>query len=404
MIRARDRGKVEQLQDKVMNGREKGSLPLRVWKRIELWAKICKVTLRDPILRFTGHLALLTLIGLGLWAARLGWDTLPSEAYAGMVEENESAMLAPPTVLRLGIADLPPYAGGSTQFKAVGRSVNIHTEFPERPRLEVITYQVQQGDSVFGIADKFSLKPETILWGNFDVLQDDPHRLKPEQELRIPPVDGALHSWNDGESLTGVARFFGVDYEDIVQWPTNHIDPETDPGNPDIEAGTLLIIPGGRRELVSWSAPRISRANPAVAKVLGAGACGSIYDGVVGSATFIYPTPLHYVSGFDYSSIHPAIDLAGDTGHAIFASDSGVVVYAGWNDWGYGYVVVLDHGNGWQTLYAHLSVINVVCGQSVYQGDVIAAMGSTGNSSGPHLHFEIMHDEYGKVNPHNLLP
>ncbi|HUS84763.1 MAG TPA: hypothetical protein VMX56_06430, partial [Anaerolineales bacterium] len=102
MIRARDRGKVEQLQDKVMNGREKGSLPLRVWKRIELWAKICKVTLRDPILRFTGHLALLTLIGLGLWAARLGWDTLPSEAYAGMVEENESAMLAPPTVLRLG--------------------------------------------------------------------------------------------------------------------------------------------------------------------------------------------------------------------------------------------------------------------------------------------------------------
>ncbi len=80
-----------------------------------------------------------------------------------------------------------------------------------------------------------------------------------------------------------------------------------------------------------------------------------------------------------------------------------MVVYAGWNNWGYGYVIVLDHGNGWQTLYAHLSAINVVCGQSVYQGDVIAAMGSTGNSTGPHLHFEIMHDDYGKVNPHNFL-
>jgi len=391
------------LQEKVKNARDKGSLPQRVWKRIELWAKISLVTLREPILRFTGHLALLTLIALGLWAARLGWDTLPLDAYAGVAEEHESAVDATPIVLRLGIGDLPPYAGGSRQLAGVDRTVDIHTVFPERPRLEVITYVVQEGDSLFGIADKYSLKPETILWGNFGVLQDDPHRLKPGQELRIPPVDGALHSWNEGESLSGVARFFGVEYEEIVQWPTNHIDPETDPANPNIEVGTLLIIPGGRRELVSWSAPRISRANPAVAKVLGPGACGSIYDGVVGSGTFIFSTPLHYVSGYDYSSIHPAIDLAGSTGHAIFASDSGVVVYAGWNDWGYGYMIVLDHGNGWQTLYAHLSVYNVVCGQSVYQGDVIAAMGSTGNSSGSHLHFEIMHDEYGKVNPHNFL-
>jgi murein DD-endopeptidase MepM/ murein hydrolase activator NlpD len=66
-------------------------------------------------------------------------------------------------------------------------------------------------------------------------------------------------------------------------------------------------------------------------------------------------------------------------------------------------VIALDHGNGWQTLYAHLSAVNVVCGQSVYQGDVIGAMGSTGNSTGSHLHFEIMHDDYGKVNPHNFL-
>ena len=79
------------------------------------------------------------------------------------------------------------------------------------------------------------------------------------------------------------------------------------------------------------------------------------------------------------------------------------MVYAGWNDWGYGYVIVLDHGNGWQSLYAHLSAINVGCGQSVYQGGVIGAMGCTGNCTGSHLHFELMNDAYGKVNPLNYL-
>ena len=81
-----------------------------------------------------------------------------------------------------------------------------------------------------------------------------------------------------------------------------------------------------------------------------------------------------------------------------------MVVYAGWNDWGYGNVVVIDHDGGWQTLYAHLSSFNVGCGQSVYQGDVIGAFGSTGNSSGPHLHFEMLNESYGKVNPWNFLP
>jgi murein DD-endopeptidase MepM/ murein hydrolase activator NlpD len=86
------------------------------------------------------------------------------------------------------------------------------------------------------------------------------------------------------------------------------------------------------------------------------------------------------------------------------AADDGVVVYSGWNDWGYGYVVVLDHGNGWQTLYAHLSSINLGCGQSASQGQVIGAMGCTGNCTGPHLHFEMRHEVWGRVNPIDMLP
>jgi murein DD-endopeptidase MepM/ murein hydrolase activator NlpD len=366
---------------------------------------IALVTLREPLLRLTGHVALLMVIGMGVWLARLGWDTLPVDAAeipSEQVMEEEEPQL--PTEIQLVSLELPPFDVIEDSTQGVQRRPEMHTVFPERPRMEVIRYQVQQGDTLFGIAEKFNLKPESVLWGNYDVLQDDPHRLKPDQQLNIPPVDGTLYTWHEGDGINGVANFFGVEPEAILQWPGNNLDPGIDPAEIDLDAGTLLIVPGGSRTLVTWSAPRITRSNPAVAKILGPGACGSVVDGAVGTSTFIWPATSTYLSGYGYSSIHPAIDIAGDTGNAIFASDSGVVVYSGWNDWGYGYVVVLDHGNGWQSLYAHLSAINVGCGQSVTQGAVIAAMGSTGNSSGPHLHFEMMHDEYGKVNPLNFLP
>jgi murein DD-endopeptidase MepM/ murein hydrolase activator NlpD len=111
------------------------------------------------------------------------------------------------------------------------------------------------------------------------------------------------------------------------------------------------------------------------------------------------------VSGNEYiPKIHPGIDIAAWTGMPVYASDTGVVVYAGWNDSGYGNLVIIDHGNGWQTAYAHNSQINVRCGQTVYQGDVIALAGSTGRSTGPHIHFEMRSDLYGRVNPWLYLP
>ncbi|HQK42015.1 MAG TPA: M23 family metallopeptidase [Anaerolineaceae bacterium] len=97
------------------------------------------------------------------------------------------------------------------------------------------------------------------------------------------------------------------------------------------------------------------------------------------------------------------MDIHGEIGEPVFASDNGVVVYAGWNDWGYGEMIVIDHGQGWQTLYAHLSTVDVTCGQEVYQGDTIGTVGTTGNSSGPHLHFELRSDDYGRVNPWDFL-
>ena len=138
----------------------------------------------------------------------------------------------------------------------------------------------------------------------------------------------------------------------------------TNPAPTEIAAGTWLIIPGGKRELKDWGPAAITRTNPAAAAYYGTGYCGNMYEGSIGTGGFIWPTVGTYLSGYDYSpSLHPGIDIAGAEGNAVFATDSGVVVYAGWSQYGYGYLIVLDHGNGWQSAYAHLRAVNVGCGQ-----------------------------------------
>jgi len=359
-----------------------------------------------PLRRYLGHLFLLSLMGLGAWAAQAGFSSTPerTETAAATAGTTPSGLDNPDTEIR--VLDLLPFSGVPYTVSQVERIAEVHTIFPSRPRLSVITYEVKAGDSLFGIADKFGLNPETVLWGNFEVLEDNPHSIDPEDILNISPIDGILHIWSAGESLSGVAEFFNATVQDVIDWPGNSISPDVDLEDTEIEPGTMIVIPGGSREYVSWTAPRIPRTNPSVASILGPGACGSIYDGPIGFGSFIWPTPLHYLSGYDFSPVtnHYAIDIAGNTGHTIWAADAGVVVYAGWHNGGYGNVIVLDHGNGWQTLYAHLSVINVWCGAGVFQGTAIGAMGSTGRSTGAHLHFEMRHDQYGRVNPWLYLP
>lgn len=135
----------------------------------------------------------------------------------------------------------------------------------------------------------------------------------------------------------------------------------------------------------------------------GAGACPGGYEGVYGTGSFIWPAINRTISGNDYWSGHLALDIGAALGEPISAADSGVVVFAGWSTGGYGYAVAIDHGNGYQTLYAHLSKVNVSCGQSVSQGQTIGLAGSTGNSTGAHLHFEIRY-QGGFVNPWYVLP
>ena len=353
--------------------------------------------LGETLLR-TGTVTLsIALLGIVIWLLQLSTRQPVSEIKVPVVV---------PTVGEAGGGAIPLQVVDA--FGGVPRLAQERTIIPSRPRQEIIKYTVLDGDTIFGISEKFGLKPETILWGNYYVLLDNPHSLKPGQELNILPVDGTYHEWQQGEGLNGVAKYYGVTPEDIINYPANDLDAATigDYTNPNITSGTWLVVPNGRRDFVSWSAPLgLTRENPASARVLGEGACGPISGGAVGYGTFIWPSNKHFLSGFDYSpsTNHWGIDISGNTGEAVYATDAGVVVYAGWNNYGYGNMIMIDHGSGFQSLYAHLSALNVVCGQSVGQGDVIGAIGSTGNSSGSHLHFEIRAIS-SYVNPWDVLP
>jgi len=347
-------------------------------------------------------LGLVVVSGLVFVAVRgAGLSPTRVQSSGGVVSAEPDSPTAEPE-LQLKVSDLPAFPTPAGDV-VVTRKLQLHTTRPERPRVKVTHYTVKQGDTLFDIADKYGLKPETILWGNYNLLKGSPESIRMDQELNILPVDGTYYEWQEGDSIRGVASFFKVEPEDILDYPGNNLAGYASVDEASIEPGTWLIVPGGKREVVTWTAPRITRANPGTAKYVGPGACSGGYDGPVGEPSFIWPTTLGTISGSTFSSIHPAIDIAGSVGNAVYASASGVVVYAGWNDWGYGYMIVLDHGNGWQTLYAHLSGINVGCGQGVRQGRVIGAVGSTGNSTGAHLHFEMQSDQYGKVNPLNFV-
>jgi murein DD-endopeptidase MepM/ murein hydrolase activator NlpD len=289
----------------------------------------------------------------------------------------------------------------------LSRQTDSHTNIPTRPRTDITTYTVQGGDSFTGIAAKFNLTLETLVFSN-PYLNDDVHSLRPNQQLLIAPVNGVIRYVQKADTLESLAKFYKVDVDAIVNWPGNKTDLSTlKPSEPIVSKmpeNSLLMIPGGTRGIVGRPVVTISKQTRYVISDAGPGQCpGGYTGGAVGSGTFAWPVTTRSLSGNNYTSVHLAVDLAAAMGQAIFAADSGVVTFAGWSNWGYGNMVVLDHGNGWQTLYAHLSQWNVGCGQSVLKGNIVGLGGSTGNSTGPHLHFE-MNINGTRPNPLAYLP
>ena len=341
---------------------------------------------KQSLLRSGVYFATFIVVVLAVWG-------IGSLIINGGIASADDSLVATPTSEMLP-AHIPTPAF-STESQTVGlqrlADVHVATAQANDSREDVIRYRVEPGDSIFVIADKFSLRPETVLWSNRYIIGDTPDGLAIGVELYILPEDGVYHKWSEGEGLNGVASFYGVHPDVIVNYPLNNLNPDTigDYANPNIEPGTMLVVPGGERPAVTWI---ISRDDPASASAhLGPGGCGQILYGDVGTGTFTWPTSERWLSGYDYTPpVHNGLDFAGRMGFPIFAADSGVVVYSGWSDRGYGNLLVIDHARGWQSFYAHLMDGSFVpCGSNVQKGQLIASMGSTGMSTGPHLHFEL---------------
>jgi murein DD-endopeptidase MepM/ murein hydrolase activator NlpD len=369
------------------------------------WLTTCEQG-RSLLFRYTSHFVILAVL---LGAIGLVGTARTTAAASGSTKRTIA--VAPPATPGDGGEVYISFGQGGpivVDQIVVAPQANPYTAIPSRERRGIITYTVQAGDTLFGIAAQFGLRPESVLWANYDTLEDNPHLLKPGMDLAIPPVNGIVYTVAEGDTVESIAETYKVTpdaiYVDGYEW--NLLRPGEQPF-----VGASLIIPGGSREFKAWTisaaenAPATNSYDSSGAVVArgNIGACGDVAGGLPGTGTFIWPTPKHWVSGNNYAGWHPGIDIAARLGDPIYASDNGVVIYAGWNSWGYGNLVVVEHGNGWQTWYAHNSEIYVGCGQNVYQGSVIAAAGSTGRSSGPHLHFETRFQ--GTLpNPFNVLP
>lgn len=253
---------------------------------------------------------------------------------------------------------------------------------PDGPRTAVVTYTVQTGDSVATIARRFGLKRETLIWSNKEV-EADPGMLYIGQILDILPVDGVYYTIKEGETLDQIAARFGVTAEAIAGCECNAQALR----GADPVPGRKLVVPGG--------------VQPFRAMVVELPPVPVVPEVPRAMDSFVWPVGGYISQG--YWDLHRAIDIAGGQGADVVAADAGTVVYAKWESSGYGYLVIVDHGNGYTTYYAHLYGYYVDVGDTVEQGQPLGVRGTTGRSTGPHLHFEIRKDGV-QVNPLGLLP
>jgi murein DD-endopeptidase MepM/ murein hydrolase activator NlpD len=366
----------------------RSTLPERLLDGLQLWrTRFCRA-----LPRYAAHLvvALLGLVALSVVSLDLGpalaflnrpltfsviQDPYSSEQLGSSGGAGAAAAITTAPVVE-------PETGFLWQGRMQTASVSpfqqdpvVHTTIPERERRGVITYQVQNGDSVLDIATRFGLRPETITWANGE-LESNPDLLRLGQTLLILPIDGVYHTIVAGDTLSRIASTYDAQVEDIVTCPYNDILPDG-----TLVPGQKLIVPGGTKPYV----PRQVTAYH-----------GPIPDDALrGTGIFGWPTSGRITDRFGYKTLsgrwHTGLDIAGSIGTPIYAADAGFVTFTGMTQSGYGKLVIVDHGNGYVTYYAHLSVIYVSMGQSVDKGVLVGAMGSTGNSTGSHLHFEIRH-------------
>ena len=259
----------------------------------------------------------------------------------------------------------------SAVLSATTSNISTSTVVSDKMRDRVVEYEVHDGDTVSTIANKFDISEETLLWQN-DLTSKS--TIKPGQTLEVLPITGVAHKVAKGDTVYSIAKKYAIDPQVIVNWPFNTY---TDDENFGLAVGQLLIVPDGV----------MPAAKPSNTQYL-AGRITPNAGAVAANGSFIWPTNGTITQRFVW--YHTGLDIANASAPDILAADSGTVIQAGWPDnVGYGNRVIIDHGNGFVTLYAHMQAVYVSVGQTVNRGDSIGKMGSTGRSTGTHCHFEI---------------
>ena len=291
--------------------------------------------------------------------------------HSGMVAISAMGVMLVPVVSNefLGldgeISGLAPSAvlSAATENEATDTILTDH-------RIDILEYEVVLEDTVSTISQKFGVSEDTILWEN-DLSKKA--ILKPGQIVRVLPETGVSHKVQKGDTIYSIAKKYGVDAQAVISYPSNtFVNDETF----SLAVGQILVIPDGTPPAQAPTQPTyMARRTPDA----GSG---------VGSGNFVWPASGHISQGFKW--YHRALDIANRATPDVLAADSGTVELSGWPDnSGYGLRVLIDHGNGMTTMYAHLQKVYVTAGQRVSRGSAVGQMGSTGRSTGTHLHFEI---------------
>ncbi len=361
---------------------------LTLLARLRVWGAPYLIAVRDFLGDITDDMPLLTRIASHVGLILLMMVTIAASGIQiNLNGEKGTVNTAPPSDDEITLPDPAP-----EDTAAFFRSPIPVTNAPKRVRRDVIKYTVQGGDNVSSIAEDFEVSADSILWAN-GKLEDNPDMLSVGQALNIPPVSGVLHTVAAGDTLKSIAEKYrgkktaDAIIQNIVNLEFNQERHDFKDGAINLTAGQYLMVPGGSKPYQPRVVSAYSGPLPATA--------------ARGTGNFGWPVSGRITQKF--WTRHPGIDVGAPTGTPIYAADSGYIVQSGWSNVGYGNMILINHGNGYLTRYGHLSKLNVEIGESVKKGQLIGRVGSTGNSTGPHLHFEIIRGGTHR-NPFGLLP
>lgn len=269
-----------------------------------------------------------------------------------------------------------------TILSAGGTAVSKPTIFPGATmlgstsgptRTQITLHVVQTGDTISNIAEKYHISVLTVLWANN---LTERSYIRPGNQLKILPVSGLIHTVKKGDTIAKIAKLYKTDAEKVIKFNKLKED------GSDVVIGEGLIIPDGLKPQPIYAPSRVytqlgslSAPPPSINAPAGSG--------------YLWPTTVRRITQY-FGWRHTGLDIAGPVGTPIYATRGGVVTRSqcGWNG-GYGCYIIIDNGGGVSTLYGHNTRLYVKVGESVLQGQTISLMGSTGRSTGPHLHFEV---------------